>query len=119
MPTKRAHKGKKPRPVATQHNGRGNATSRLPPSKRSHDKKWRQSAPIAPTDSKQARLIALLRAPAGCTLEEMMTSTGWQAHSVRGVISGVLRKKLGLTVTWAKGADGGPRIYRAAAAGST
>jgi len=51
-----------------------------------------------PKQSKQNLLIALLRHPEGATLSQIMKSTGWQAHTARGVISGVLRKKLGLTV---------------------
>jgi hypothetical protein len=46
----------------------------------------------------------------------MMALTGWQAHSVRGAISGVLRKKLGLKVRCDRYADGGTRVYRIAAA---
>ena len=48
--------------------------------------------------SKQARLISMLNAASGATLEQMMSLTGWQAHTVRGAISGVLRKRLGLNV---------------------
>lgn len=48
--------------------------------------------------SKQARLISMLNASSGATLEQMMNLTGWQAHTVRGAISGVLRKRLGLNV---------------------
>lgn len=66
----------------------------------------------ARTDSKQARLIALLQRPKGASIEELTTATGWQIHSVRGVLSGVLRKKLGLNVTSAK--DGNTRVYRIA-----
>jgi hypothetical protein len=43
-------------------------------------------------------LIALLERKRGATLDELMHATGWQAHSVRGVMSGVLRKRLGLNV---------------------
>ena len=64
--------------------------------------------------NKQARLISLLQAKSGATIDQMMTLTGWQAHTVRGTISGVLRKKLGLSVTLATGANGA-RIYRIAA----
>lgn len=42
----------------------------------------------------------------------MMTLTGWQAHTVRGTISGVLRKKLGLNVTCVPSTEAGPRLYR-------
>lgn len=48
--------------------------------------------------SKQARLITMLRAKRGATINQMMALTGWQAHSVRSIISGTLRKKLGLNI---------------------
>lgn len=63
-------------------------------------------------DSKQSRLIATLRAKPGATIEQMMTITGWQAHTVRGAISGVLRKRLGLNVVCATAEGDGARIYR-------
>ena len=44
-----------------------------------------------------------------------LTLTGWQAHTVRGTISGVLRKRLGLSVTCAASEGGGTRVYRIAA----
>ena len=62
------------------------------------------------TDSKQAKLIGLLQRPEGASMEDLMKTTGWQAHSVRGLLSGVLRKKLGLEVSLV--ADGNSRIYR-------
>lgn len=56
-------------------------------------------APAVPVGtSKQSRLISLLNASTGATLEQMMNLTGWQAHTVRGAISGVLRKRLRLNV---------------------
>jgi hypothetical protein len=67
--------------------------------------------------SKQSQLIALLQRPAGGTLEQMTSLTGWQPHSVRGVISGVLRKRLGLNVT-SEVQDSGSRIYRIVTAAS-
>lgn len=69
-----------------------------------------------PRDSKQAQLVASLRPAAGVTLAQMMALTGWQAHSVRGVISAVLRKKLGLNVTCEPAPQGGERLYRIVAA---
>jgi hypothetical protein len=61
-------------------------------------------------DSKQARLIALLGSAPGATIDQMMQLTGWQAHSVRGAISGVLRKRLGLNVACVAGDAG--TVYR-------
>jgi len=61
--------------------------------------------------SKQAVLAELLQRPSGATISELIKSTGWQAHSVRGVISGVLRKKLGLNIVSGKTESGETR-YR-------
>jgi len=60
--------------------------------------------------SKQSLLIELLQQKNGATIEEMMLATGWQQHSVRGVLSGVVKKRLGLNVTSAKEERG--RVYR-------
>ena len=51
---------------------------------------------------KLALLVELLAKPDGSTVDELVAATGWQAHSVRGAISGQLKKKHGLTVTSAK-----------------
>lgn len=61
-------------------------------------------------NSKQFLLITLLQRPAGAAMDELTTATGWQPHSVRGVLSGVLKKKLGLKVISAREED--RRIYR-------
>ncbi len=61
-------------------------------------------------DTKHARIIAMLRAPAGATIAAMMTATEWQPHSVRGFLAGVVRKKLGLNLV-AEQTDKG-RVYR-------
>ena len=60
------------------------------------------SAPQVREGSKLAEMITLLRRRDGATIDQMMKATGWQAHSVRGAMSGALKKKLGLTVTSAK-----------------
>lgn len=61
--------------------------------------------------TKLALLIDLLRRKKGATIDESIAATGWQAHSVRGAISGTLKKKLGLTVASEK-EDGRGRVYR-------
>lgn len=60
--------------------------------------------------SKAAQVLALLKTPGGATLKDIMAATNWQAHSVRGFISGTLGKKMGLTVKSEKGQEG-ERVY--------
>ena len=62
--------------------------------------------------SKQDDVIAMLRRPEGATVDEVASATGWQRHTVRGVFSGTLKKKLGLTVASSKEERG--RVYRIA-----
>ena len=62
--------------------------------------------------SKQDAVIAMLCRPEGATVDEVAHATGWQRHSVRGVFSGTLKKKLGLSVASAKEERG--RVYRIA-----
>src|SRR6476646_7621402 len=62
--------------------------------------------------SKQDAVIAMLRRPEGATVDEVASVTGWQHHTVRGVFSGTLKKKLGLTLASAPEARG--RVYRVA-----
>jgi len=60
--------------------------------------------------SKQEEVIAMLRRPEGATVDEVASAMGWQRHTVRGVFSGTLKKKLGLTLASAKEERG--RVYR-------
>src|ERR1700755_2592512 len=62
--------------------------------------------------SKRAVVIAMLRLPEGATVDEVASVTGWQRHTVRGVFSGTLKKKLGLTLCSAQEERG--RVYRIA-----
>ena len=59
-------------------------------------------------------VLKKLRTPGGATLPMLMEETGWQAHSVRGFLSGTVRKRLGLDLTSTIGKDG-VRRYRVAA----
>src|SRR3954449_8800972 len=69
-----------------------------------------QSAAKRP--SKQDAVISMLRRPEGATVDEVASATGWQRHTVRGVFSGSLKKKLGLTLASAQEERG--RVYRIA-----
>lgn len=60
--------------------------------------------------TKQETLIEMLRAEGGATIDEIVEATGWQAHTVRGAMSGALKKKLGLTITSEK-IEGRGRTY--------
>jgi hypothetical protein len=74
-------------------------------------KQHRSSTPqTGRAGSKQARIIAMLRAPSGATIDAMVHATRWQQHSVRGFLAGVIRKKLGLNLVSAVAENG--RIYR-------
>jgi hypothetical protein len=61
--------------------------------------------------TKLAAIIDAMRHPGGATIAQMMAGTGWQAHTVRGAISGMVRKRLGYEVVTEKEADG-QRAYR-------
>ena len=60
--------------------------------------------------TKNAQVVAMLRDRAGTTIAAIMTATGWQQHSVRGFLAGVIRKKLGLNLV-SEPREGG-RVYR-------
>jgi Protein of unknown function (DUF3489) len=64
--------------------------------------------PTPRTGTKQALMIELLKRPEGATVEQIAAATGWQHHTIRGAISGALKKKLGLTVEATRSREVGP-----------
>jgi predicted ArsR family transcriptional regulator len=85
----------------------------MPKKKKTRGPKPAPAKPAAKHQTKQVQLLALLRRSQGVTIDQAAKALAWQPHSVRGVISGVLKKRLGLTVTSAKSEAG--RVYRIAA----
>jgi hypothetical protein len=71
------------------------------------------TAPTIRPGTKLAAIIDAMRHPGGSTIAQMMAGTGWQAHTVRGAISGMVRKRLGYEVVTEKAVDG-QRAYRIA-----
>jgi hypothetical protein len=61
-------------------------------------------------ESKAAKILGLIRRPKGATLAELAKLTGWQNHSIRGYLSGIVGKKMGLTVESTR-RDDGERVY--------
>lgn len=82
-------------------------TTKLSPRKRSVPA---SSKPAGGPNTKQARVIAMLRTSAGATIASLMKVTDWQQHSVRGFFAGVVRKKFGLNLV-SEQTDKG-RVYR-------
>jgi hypothetical protein len=73
--------------------------------------------PTLRAGTKQALMIELLKRPDGATIEQIAAATGWQHHTIRGAISGALKKKLGLTVEATRTREVGPN--KSGARGST
>jgi len=64
----------------------------------------------ARTGTKHTQVVAMLQDRAGTTIAAIVAATGWQQHSVRGFLAGVVRKKLGLNLVSEQGESG--RVYR-------
>ena len=60
--------------------------------------------------TKQAQLVAMLKAPEGASVEEIVAAFGWQPHTARGAIAGALKKKLGLQIG-SEAVEGRGRVY--------
>ena len=82
------------------------APAAKPSQQAANDLKTKKRAP----GSKQSRVIAMLQSPAGATIAAMMKATGWQQHSVRGFLAGVVHKRLKLKLG-SKKVDGN-RVYQ-------
>ncbi len=61
---------------------------------------------MARPHSKKAQIVGLLERPEGATLKALMKATAWQAHTVRGFLSGALRKRMGLKIRSFRNGDG-------------
>ena len=96
-------KRRSPKPTAAR------ATTAKPPAISDPEKK-------NDAGSKQARIIEMLQSPTGMTIAAMMKETGWQQHSVRGFLAGVVRKKLKLKLNSMK--IDGSQVYRVGGADS-
>ena len=102
-------KSAKKRPTAS-------STASVPAAKSPQQADWRSQETKADSGSKQSRVIAMLQSPTGATIAAMMKATGWQQHSVRGFLAGVVRKRLKLRLG-SKKVDG-TRVYRIASGDS-
>ena len=92
-------------PKAERVNTPTSAATTPKPNKRTPAKPAAHKKPAKP-ESKQARMIAMLKRDSGATIEQLTKALDWQSHSVRGAISGLIKKKLGLRVTSKKNPSG-------------
>ena len=90
---------------------RRRASSR--PTRQQEKRKRRDNAVSTRKGTKAAKILTLLKRPAGASLKELRKATGWQAHSVRGYLSGALKKKMGLCIDSIE-RDSGERAYHVA-----
>ena len=106
-------KTKPSKPAANAH--RKTAAHSAPATKRSPKNSEGAAAPKTSSNRKPGKIdqiIAMMRRPKGASISDLIKATDWQAHSVRGAISGTIRKKQGLNVISEKSGD--VRLYRIA-----
>jgi hypothetical protein len=99
-PNKKARVGARRAHVAPT---KAKSTRKASPAKKAP--KGRKKPDAARAGSKTAKILDLLKRSGGATMKELMKATNWQPHSVRGFLSGTIRKKMGLTVASTKGED--------------
>ena len=106
-PGKKANvRAQKPRVAPAKSKAAKKATAAKKAHKAPDGVKRRKAAASVRQGSKTAKVLDLLKRPGGTTLKELMKATGWQPHSLRGFLSGTVRKKMGLTVNSTKCEDG-------------
>jgi Protein of unknown function (DUF3489) len=109
--SKKATSGaRKPRVEASRPKSGKKASKAEKGAKKPKGAKPAKSNDSARQGSKAAKVLELLKRPGGSTLAELMKATNWQAHSVRGFLSGTVGKKLGLRLESTK-AENGERSY--------
>jgi hypothetical protein len=104
--------GAKKRAKAGRARGKGKKANKTAPAAGEPTAK-----PTPRAGTKQAQMIEMLKRPEGATVEQIAAATGWQHHTIRGAISGALKKKLGLTVEATRTREVGPN--KTGAKGST
>jgi Protein of unknown function (DUF3489) len=113
--------GDTPTPAADGDGGAVSARRKAKAKSTKPEKAAANEKPAPRTGTKQARMIELLKRPEGATVEQIAEATGWQKHTIRGAISGALKKKLKLTVEAIRirkvgpnrtGAKGSSTVYR-------
>ena len=90
-----------------------NRANKSPASRVRRNAKPDQRATKVRRGSKTAKVLALLKRSGGASLQQLQKATGWQAHSVRGFLSGALKKNMGLRIDSTK-RDDGERTYHLA-----
>jgi hypothetical protein len=99
--SKKANVGARRAPVAAKKTKAGKKAT---PAKKAP--KGEKKGGSARDGSKTAKVLDLLKRAGGVTTKDLLKATGWQAHSLRGFLSGTVGKKMGLAVTSSKGEDG-------------
>ncbi len=102
--TKKPRAGARRASVAPKKAKSGKKAS--PAKKTPRARKGEKKSSPARDGSKAATILELLKRPGGATAKELQKASGWQAHSVRGFLSGTIRKKMGLEVVSTKSEDG-------------